>query len=404
MSKLRSPVRARLALAVTAVFSVIALPAQAQLTVGVANTKATLSGYVKLDALVNTRSDGAGAAAGGDGLLVPTTIPVGANHSSPGESKQATVHARESRFFLRTTTPSAMGEVLTHVEMDFFNGGLSGNEVVSNSHGLRLRHAYGSVGGFLAGQTWSNFMVPAALPESLDFGGGVAQTFIRQAQARYTTNVGGNAFSVALENPESNVSGVGPAGDDRLPDLTANLGFKAGKSQFWVTGLLRQLRVDTPALSDVTETGYGVSLYGVIPVGGKDSISFMAHGGKGIGRYFAGNLPDAFVAGSTIDAQNQYSGQIAYRHFWSNEWRSTIIASALVADNTNAIALANPTANKRFTSLHANLLYSPVPNVTTGVEYRWAKRETEGTNNLTGAAAAGSGINQTLQFSAKFGF
>ena len=43
----------------------------------------------------------------------------------------------------------------------------------------RLRHAYATLGHFLGGQTWTNFMNPAALPETVDFGGPAGQIFVR---------------------------------------------------------------------------------------------------------------------------------------------------------------------------------------------------------------------------------
>ena len=70
------------------------------------------------------------------------------------------------------------------MEGDFF--GAAGNESVSNSNGLRVRHAYGTLGGLLAGQTWTTFSDVAAYPETVDFGGPVGVIFARQAQVRWT--------------------------------------------------------------------------------------------------------------------------------------------------------------------------------------------------------------------------
>ena len=126
-----------------------------------------------------------------------------------------------------------MGDLNTHVEFDFY--GADGNESVSNSHGFRLRHAYGTLGNFLAGQTWTNFMNPAALPDTVDFGGPVGQIFDRQAQVRWTqpfgsaASGGGGQWSVGLENPETVVQIPGGASfradDDRLPDVTGQVLF-----------------------------------------------------------------------------------------------------------------------------------------------------------------------------------
>ena len=185
------------------------------------NTSVTLGGYVKLDAVFSNPS--AGVDTKGDLFLDPTTIAVGPDAGN-NERNQVKFGARESRLFVKTNTPTALGDLNTHVEFDFY--GADGNESVSNSHGFRLRHAYGTLGPLLAGQTWTNFMYVPSLPETLDFGGPVGQIFDRQAQVRWTQPFGGSGslaagqWSVALENPESVVTVPGGANfradDDRV--------------------------------------------------------------------------------------------------------------------------------------------------------------------------------------------
>src|SRR5437660_8942084 len=155
------------------------------------NTSVTLGGYVKLDAVFSNPS--AGVDTKGDLFLDPTAIPVGPTAGN-NERNQVKFGARESRLFVKTNTPTSVGDLNTQVEFDFY--GADGNESVSNSHGFRLRHAYGTLGNFLAGQTWTNFMTPAALPDTLDFGGPVGQIFDRQALVRCTPSLGHNSSGV----------------------------------------------------------------------------------------------------------------------------------------------------------------------------------------------------------------
>src|SRR5206468_998103 len=147
------------------------------------------------------------------------------------EHKQVKLGARESRLFVKTATPTPLGDLVTYLEGDLY--GADGNESVSNSSGPRLRHAYATLGHFLAGQTWSNFMFVPALPETLDFGGPVGQIFARQAQVRWTQSFDGSdsiaagQWSVSLENPESVLTVPGGANfradDDRFPDVTGQV-------------------------------------------------------------------------------------------------------------------------------------------------------------------------------------
>src|SRR6202162_135532 len=192
------------------------------------NTSVTLGGYVKLDAVFSNPS--AGVHTKGDLFLDPTAIAVGPTAGN-NERNQVKFGARESRLFVKTNTPTAFGDLNTHVEFDFY--GADGNESVSNSHGFRLRHAYGTLGNLLAGQTWTNFMNPASLPDTLDFGGPVGQIFDRQAQVRWTQSFGASAgggggqWSVGLENPETVVQIPGGASfradDDHWPDITGQV-------------------------------------------------------------------------------------------------------------------------------------------------------------------------------------
>src|SRR4051812_16111867 len=114
------------------------------------NTSVTIGGYVKLDAVASDRSAGVGSTA--DLELEAGAVPVGPS-AGANERNQVKLHARQSRFFAKTSTPSNWGEVTTYLEFDLF--GASGNESVSNSHGLRVRHAYGTLGNLLVGQTWT---------------------------------------------------------------------------------------------------------------------------------------------------------------------------------------------------------------------------------------------------------
>jgi len=106
----------------------------------------TLGGYVKLDAVFSNPSAGVDNAA--DLQLNASSIATGPA-AGDHERNQVKFGARETRLFVKTNTPTSLGDLDTHVEFDFY--GVDGNESVSNSHGLRLRHEYATLGRFLAG-------------------------------------------------------------------------------------------------------------------------------------------------------------------------------------------------------------------------------------------------------------
>ena len=345
------------------------------------NTSVTLGGYVKLDAVYSNPSAGVDTTA--DLFLQPNAIAVGPG-AGDNERNQIKFGARESRMFVKTSTPTSWGDLITYIEGDFY--GADGNESVSNSSGLRLRHAYGTLGHFLGGQTWTNFMYVPALPETLDFGGPVGQIFDRQAQVRWTQpfdasgSIAAGQWSVSLENPESVVTVPGGANfradDDRFPDITGQVVFNTSKGKIALSGILREIRADskTPAVQDQT-WGAAFNIAGVIPTIGKDDIRFTLSAGNAIGRYSDGFFPDGIVgADGQIRLPKQWGWYAAYRHFWIDQLRSNVVLSGASENNP---AGSPASTNKSTRSAHANLIWSPVPNTDLGMEYIYGFRETE---------------------------
>ena len=118
---------------------------------------------------------------------------------------------QQSRFNVETRTPTSWGEARTFFEMDWAGcdnfscqtlGQGGGNSLVP-----RLRYAYGTLGGFLAGQAISNFSDADADTESMEFGGAEGSTGgMRIPQVRYTiAGPYGSAFSVSAENPYTTI-------------------------------------------------------------------------------------------------------------------------------------------------------------------------------------------------------
>lgn len=179
-------------------------------TIKIPNTGLSMGfgGYVKLDVNVSNRgAESPGGINEGDQFVIPGLIPVG---DMADDGYQLTFNARESRVWWKAFMPTDWGDFNAYVEIDFYAFQAPGNERVSNSFAPRLRHAYGTLGPLLAGQTWSTFMNASSLPDNLDFVGSVGPAFDRQPQVRWTQPVGG-PFSImfAVESPETTATSSG---------------------------------------------------------------------------------------------------------------------------------------------------------------------------------------------------
>jgi hypothetical protein len=362
------------------------------------DTSVKIGGYIKLDAIWNSRS--AGLDSINNQLLSGGGIPVGPG-ANTNDTNHLTVHARETRFSVATSTPTELGDLNTLIETDFFGTLTNTNETDTNSDGLRLRHAWGTLGHFGAGQYWTNFLFVPAFAETLDFGGPVGTIFARQAQVRWTDRWGSSTWAVSLENPESIVAIPGTASTvtadaDRVPDIVASDMFQTSVGKFYFGALLRDIRVDSASAPAATQNrwGSGLSLAGVLPVGPLDDFRFNVYGGDDIGRYQPlGFFPDAVVDTSGgIGLINVVGGYGAFRHFWKPGLRTNLVLSAssgqLPAGTFGGI-------NKSDASSHINLIWSPVKNADVGVEFIHARREVE--SGQTGS------LNR-IQFSSKFSF
>ena len=341
-------------------------------------TRFSYGGFIKLDAMVTDTTDGEiPDSSAGRAFYLPSAIPVG-GASEPGSD--ADFHAQFSRFWFASDTDLDGHKLKSYFELDLFGGAL-GNETATNTYGVTVRHAYVSWDKWLAGQTWSNFQDPAALPDAVDFIGPTeGTTFVRQAQVRYSQG----PWSFSAENPETVLTPyLGNAGrinsdDGAMPDLTARYTMKGDWGHFGVGVLARQLRYATSTGIDSDSTGYGVSLSGKFNLGASDDIRYMATAGSGIGRYVGLGLSNDGVldADDGIENIDLTAGFVAWRHVFSPKLRSNLFYSMAHYDNDKALTGLGIT--ERAQSWHGNLIYSPFPKLDIGAELIWGQRSLEG--------------------------
>ncbi len=355
------------------------------------DTSLQVGGYVKGDLIYDVKSEN------GDSFAV-SAIPL--EGSEPADEREGHVrfHARQSRVWFKTWTPSDLGEVRTHIEGDF-EGGSTGDsdpsdrefdETFSNSSLFRLRHAYGTLGGLLIGQTWTNFMGLHGYPETIDFFGPTGMPFLRQAQIRYTfTPSPGLAVSVSAENPETDgrIAGTGAAIDesrggiafDEYPDFTARIKYSGEMVTLSAGAVARWLTVDNglggAAEIDDEEFGWGLRASASADlVGGRMNVVANVHGGDGIGRYMLTSGRALVVNGDDLDTVTQWGTTVGAGWKWTDYLRSSVGWGHVEIDDDDLAVATQPVQQD---TIHLNLIWAPVPRVWIGIEGIYGRIEVD---------------------------
>ncbi|RUO29865.1 porin [Aliidiomarina sedimenti] len=363
-------------------------------TSAAADTDYRVGGYIKLDVMTSHFDDGTLPSGSiGRDFYIPGLTPVGGGDSSTVTD----FHARESRFFFEAKQTLSNGETISgYVEFDFL-GTAGGDKRITNSYSPRVRHAFIDYRNWRVGQFWSNFQETAIIPEAPDFVG-VADgiVFNRQPQIRYTFD---NGLSVSVEAPETTVTpyqgGTGriTSGDTAMPDLTARWATKLDNVYFSIAGIYRRLELRQQGVDD-TENAFGASLAMKWDIGPHDIRTSVVHG-SGLGRYVGINVANGAIINEdlNLDAIDVTGFSFAYRHVWSEKWRTNLIYSR--ADIDNQMELAGPVANDSTQRYAINMMYQVNERLVVGGEYSSANREL-----LSGA----DGNMDRVQFSAQYSF
>jgi hypothetical protein len=327
-----------------------------------------------------------------------------------GEDNNTFSGVRQSRLGFKTSTPTSLGDLKTTFEFELFGTGVDSGQTT-----FRLRHAWGELGRFAAGQYWSPFTDPDVFPNSLEYWGPTGLAWYRNVQIRWTPMMSDhNTLMLAGERP-------GASGDqgryaDRIevqnitprfpaPDFT--VAYK--RSQDWgyarVAGQVRRIDWDD-TLADRFDlsghaTGWGLNLSTNLKFGTHDVLRGAFVVGEGIENSMNDSPVDIGIVNNLQNPITPILGEplpitawsLFLDHTWSARFSSAVGYSRQDIDNTNGQA---PTAFKTGQYALGNLLYTPVPNAMFGGELQWGRR----TNFSDGFESDG----WKLQFSFKYNF
>jgi hypothetical protein len=333
-----------------------------------------------------------------------------------GEDHNTFAGVRQSRLGVRSTTPTDLGDLRTTFEFELFGTGVDEGQTT-----FRLRHAYGELGAFGAGQTWSPFMDPDVFPNSLEYWGPTGMVFFRNVQARWMPlRTEPHSLMFAVERP-------GASGDqgvyaDRveldgirarfpMPDLSGAYKYTRGWGYLKAAAMYRYIKWDDTNDADRFDfsgsaNGWGINLSSNWKPTANDVVRFQLVFGEGIQNYMNDspvdigikNVPVVSNPASTTPpiegAAIPLVGLVLFLdHTWNPKYSTTFGYSFQDNDNTDAQA---PDAFRRGHYVLGNLLYYPAPNVMVGGELQWGKRE-----NFSDDFSS-DGVK--LQFSFKYNF
>jgi len=340
-------------------------------------------------------------------VVRPTKLPSVPNQF--GADGHFFAGVRQTRLGFKSELPTSVGPLKTIFEFELFGTGVDAGQTT-----FRLRHAYGEIGKFGAGQTWSPFMDIDVFPNSVEYWGPNGMVFYRNVQVRYTPwSNGDSRLVIAIERPGgSSDQGVyagapplaGVSGRFPAPDISGHYRLAGKKGHFQVAGIYRRINWDdanaTPA-QDLTGSanGWGVNLSSNVKLS-KNVLRLQYVFGAGIQNYMNDAPEDIGVEPNPGNAVQPFIGKALpmqgvvafYDVNWNEKFTTSVGYSRLDIDNSTG---QSNTAFKSGQYALVNILYYPVKGVMLGPEVQWGYRD-----NKVGFHSA----DYKFQFSAKYNF
>jgi len=336
----------------------------------------------------------------------PTRLPAYENEF--GTDGNVYFSARQTRFGVKAESETKFGKLTTVFDFDLF--GVGADQGLTT---IRLRHAYGQLGHFGAGQTESAFMDLSVFPNTLEYWGPCGMLFYRNVQFRWIPIIGPTELVFALEMPgasadagmysdRNELSGI--RGRFPLPDLSGHYRYANEKFGYvQLGGMLRSIQwedqsADTIDLSGKA-IGYGISISAGINIGEIVVLHLQGIYGAGVENYFNDAPVDIGIENNFDDPVQPIVGvalpNVGLVGFvdlnWSSKFTSSIGYSTTIITNSDGQA---PDAFHQGQYFSANLIYYPVDNVLIGTELQYIQRD----NYSDGFSSSATKINFSLKY------
>jgi len=318
-------------------------------------------------------------------VMRPTKLPAFKDEFGPDGNVFFSV--RQTRFGVKTSNPTSHGDLKTWFEFELFGTGVDAGQTT-----FRLRQAYGELGKFGAGQTWSPFMDIDVFPNSLEYWGPNGMVFFRNIQFRWMPIKGDSHITIAAERPGASADGgiysdrielQGVRAKFDVPDfsiqgrLARRWGYIQGASIFRKISWEDLNKTPTRDLSR-NVLGWGVNVSSNLKLGEKTTGKFQVIYGRGVENYMNDAPQDVGIRTSSNTTAPikgvplPVLGVVSFvDHNWNKKFSTSAGYSLVNIWNTNG---QEPAAFHQGDYALANLLYYPVKNVMMGGEFQFGRR------------------------------
>ncbi|SEI11961.1 DcaP family trimeric outer membrane transporter [Paracoccus alkenifer] len=310
----------------------------------------TFYGKVKVDAVMDNNY-----------ALGPTTGGLTGILASTAKDNAQKIHAYQTLFGFRAEQDTDYGKLRFNIEADFFGA----------NNNLRIRHAYGQLGNWTLGQTWSTFSVLNEAPAVWDFNGPAGPASFRVPLIRYSQDFGtGSNITASIEEDYKTYA-------DR-PAFALAASHKMDMGSIRVAYINRKLDHGAG-----TVTGWGANIGATLKPweGGLLQASYTR--GEGISSImgFSGGAGQQVTAPATqtffdVDAAGNAVEMDGYNFAISHKVRPDLsVLAAYGSQKYDSFAGERVTDTRKLQSVHVGGKYNLMDNVALGGEVIWEKRK-----------------------------
>ncbi|HEU5167430.1 MAG TPA: DcaP family trimeric outer membrane transporter [Chitinophagaceae bacterium] len=299
---------------------------------------------------------------------------------------------RQTRFGVKGYTPTKMGDLTVRFEFDMFGTGADEGQTT-----MRLRHAYGQLGKFLAGQAHSPFMDEDVWPNTLEYWGPCGMVFYRNVQIRFMPiNDADKELWIALERPgagadKGTISSPvldSVKGRNSAPDVSAHFKKRGKWGSVQLAGILRPLKWEDIRINkggtdlSGSVTGWGAHLSTVINLTKSTVFRGSVVYGEGIENYMqdAPNDVGTVLTGVTSAPLDGKALPVTGIMGWiDHNWTPTVWTSLgySTVSIENTATAAGTTSYKQGQYAMLTIGTTPIKNTMTAIEFQWGQREGE---------------------------